>query len=272
VAKRESNLIFYLVALGAAVAAFAYSQKETIVLYGSKVMEAGNELLFKLSLPDYAQGYADLILQVSRETGVDPYILFAIGDRESNWGTQLRQGTGDWTARSGSAWGKTPGAKVVTTLPPGWSAGKLAGPWAIPADGLGWGRGLMQLDLQNSLGVDWTDPLTNIREGAALYQQHLNFFAGNATIPGYTDGSVVSITSSASRLGVDPGDYPDPRPLQGEDLAKAAAAAYNAGDASVLMSIATAQSPDLLTTGGDYSDDSWRRLAAATANLSVNSA
>lgn len=272
-AKKGSNLIFYLIALGAAVAAFAYSQKETIMLYGSKALEAGNELLFKLSLPGYAQDYADLILQVAKETGVDPYILFAIGDRESNWGTQLRQGTGDWTARSAAAWGKTPGATVVTALPKGWNNGGIAaGPWAIPADGLGWGRGLMQLDLQNSLGVNWTDPISNIREGAKLYQQHLTFFTSNSSIPGYTDGSVVSITSSAAKLGVDPGDYPDPRPLQGEDLAKAAAAAYNTGDAHVVLALAAGQSPDFFTTGGDYSEDSWRRLAAATANLSVNSA
>lgn len=268
--KRDSTIYWLLAALGGAIA-LAYQQKETIMLYGSKVLEAGNEWLFKLSLPERAQAYSDLILQVSHETGIDPYILFAIGDRESNWGTQLRQGTGDWTARSGAAWGRTPGATQVRTLPTGWNAGSIASPFAIPADGLGWGRGLMQLDLQNSIGIDWQDPLTNIREAAKLYQKSLTFFAGNAAIPGYTDGSQVFIDSSAARLGVEPGAYPDPRPLQGELLAQSAAAAYNGGNAGVLMALAAGAGQDATTTGADYSADVWRRLNDAVSVLTANS-
>jgi hypothetical protein len=237
------------------------------MLYGSKVLEAGGDLLFNMCLPARAQPYSDMILQVARETGVDPYILFAIGDRESNWGTQLRWGTGDWTARPGAAWGRTPGATVVNTLPAGWSPGTVSAPFAIPADGLGWGRGLMQLDLQNSIGVNWQDPLSNIRAAAKLYQKSLAFFSGNSAIPGYTDGSVVMIDASAKRLAVEPGGYPDPRPLEGELLAQAAAAAYNGGNAGVLMALAAGVGQDATTTGADYSADVWRRLYDALGQL-----
>jgi hypothetical protein len=266
-AKRDSNLIWYLLALGGAIAAFGYTKKEALVLYGSKVFEAGGDLLFKLSLPSRAQPYSDMILMVAKETGVDPYIIFAIGDRESNWGQTLRSGTGDWTVR-GMGWAKTPASQVVYQLPSGWSAGQVSGPpYVIPADGLGWGRGLMQLDLQESLSVDWTDPLSNIRAGAKLYQDGVRFFSGNSPIPGYTDGSVVMIDASAKRLGVEPGGYPDPRPLEGELLAQTAAAAYNTGDANALMALAAGVGQDATTTGADYSADVWRRLQSALAIL-----
>lgn len=59
-------------------------------------------------------------------------------------------GAGDWTARSGG-WLRREGVKIVPDLPAGWYAPRrrgqvVPGPYAIPGDGLGWGRGLFQLD------------------------------------------------------------------------------------------------------------------------------
>lgn len=60
-------------------------------------------------------------------------------------------GTGDWTARTGP-WLRRMGVRIVAELPPGWSAPRkngvaVPGPYAIPLDGLGWGRGFFQADV-----------------------------------------------------------------------------------------------------------------------------
>src|SRR6266704_2932742 len=73
-------------------------------------------------------------------------------------------GTGDWSARAGS-WPHREGVQVIADTPSerlrleksGWSLPMrknpisgvwevATGPYAIPLDGLGWGRGLLQLD------------------------------------------------------------------------------------------------------------------------------
>ena len=51
-----------------------------------------------------------------------------------------------------------------------------------------------------------------------------------------------------------PGDYPDPRPLKGDLLTRAAVAAYNTGEGNVLMSVAAGVEPDATSTGGDYGE------------------
>lgn len=247
-AKRAGAETWMWVALGGAVVAyFAFLKKEAIVSFGTSVFEAGNELYFRYAISDQAADYADLILQVAKETGVDPFILAALGDRESRWGDALSpkgpSGTGD----------------------------------------VGHGRGLLQID-DRSFGPDergvgsgngwlgshdWRDPYTNVRKGADILKGKLAFFQGNGSVKGITDGTNVSITKSASRFGVAQGYYPDPRPLSGDTLTAAGLAAYNTGEGNVLMALACGKSPDTTTANGNYSGDVLAKASAAAATFST---
>lgn len=116
-------------------------------------------------LPALAQG----ALAFAQDHGTKPErvsLLAAICLRESHAGTapgyrpKGPDGSGDWTVRTGH-WTKrgpsvvvhqdTDGARAALQLA-GWSIPKkhgalVAGPYATPLDGRGWGRGLLQLDV-----------------------------------------------------------------------------------------------------------------------------
>lgn len=226
----------------AALAAFATTKKDEIMSVGSRIVDTLRDFAFKQALPDYAQPYAEIILQVSRESAVDPFLIFALGDRESAWGTgsgykpKGPAGTGDWTARSGK----------------------------MPPDGLGWGRGLMQIDYEASKSVAWNDALSNVRAGVRILKQKLAFFQTTVPVTNLTDGVYVVLNSAqAERRGVDPGTYEDPRPLDGDALLTAAIAAYNTGEGNVLRNLAVGLAAEHTTTGGDYASDVQDRIASA---------
>jgi soluble lytic murein transglycosylase-like protein len=176
-------------------------------------------VIFAQLLPSYARPYSGIILRVSREDGVDPFLIFAVGDRESRWATRLdSDGTGDG----------------------------------------GHGRGIMQID-DRSDGAwlathDWLDPYTNVKRGVYILKRKLAFFSGRAPVHGYTDGTWVSVDRSAAKLGVSPGKYRDPRPLTGSALWEAAIAAYNSGEGNVLMAIAVGRPAEYFTADGDDAD------------------
>lgn len=206
------------------------------MLFGSKVIDSAHESIFRWTLPSYAQPYADVILRVSREKGLDPFLIFALGDRESGWGRYLNaDGTGD----------------------------------------SGHGHGLMQIDdgsFAEWLAThDWRDPYTNVSKGASILQAAIGFFQGRAAVKGYTDGTRVQIDKSAARLKVAPGYYPDPRPLSGDALWRAAIAAYNTGSANVLMNLATNHPAEFTTTGGDYTSDVVARANAVAKKYDASS-
>lgn len=210
---------WWLVGAGALIA-IAASQKDTIMLFGQRIVDAAHETIFKALLPDYADAYGDVMLRVAREQSTDPFLVFALGDRESRWGDALDEN--------------------------------------LKGDS-GHGHGLMQID-DRSWGLWlashlWTDPYTNVTKGVLILKGKLSFFTGRSVVLGYTDGTTVTIDKSAAKLGVSPGKYPDPRPLSGDALWKAAIAAYNTGEGNVLMAIAAGKSPDTTTAGGDYSGD-----------------
>ena len=220
----------YWYALGGAVLAYLYYQKEAIVAGVQAVSVWGKEQYFDAVLPAYAQPYASAILAASKATGVDPFTIFALGDRESGWGQYLSPpgpgGTGDSTH----------------------------------------GRGLMQIDDRTwaswLASNDWTDPATNVLKGAQILKSDLDFFAGTSPIQGLVDASGVYLPSSvAAARGVAPGYYPDPRPLSGDALTQAALAAYNTGMGNVLYSIAAGLSPDATTTQGNYATDVAQRAS-----------
>lgn len=122
----------------------------------------------------------------------------------------------------------------------------------LTGDG-GHGRGLMQIDDRfHANYIDkgtWKDPASNIDYGVSLLASYHNQMRMTPT------ASMRTLIKSAQRLGIDPGQYPDPRPLIGQDALTAAIAAYNAGTTAVLDAIAAGFNPDLMTTGKNYSAD-----------------
>lgn len=161
--------------------------------------------------------YSDMIIRASKAKKVSPFAVATLGAHESRWGRALTPpgpgGNGDYEARAmGSKTSPPKGCKVVTTLPAGWTPRSDAktGPWYIPIDEKGFGRGLMQLDVVGSgLGdmPGWQDPETAI---------------------GY--GAQVLANKRAALMQAEPG-------LKGIDLLVASLEAYNYGEGNVIANI-----------------------------------
>src|SRR5574340_31616 len=230
---RKVNPIL-LAGLGGAVALYAFSQRKAIMLFGSRIVDAAQDTIFRLQLPSYARDYSGIMLRVSREESVDPFLIFGIGDRESGWGTAagLDQfgpaGRGDY----------------------------------------GHGHGFMQIDDRDADNAAflasgaWTDPYLNVQFGVRKLKRKLAFFQSRGTVSGLTDGSNVYLSQTqANKRGVDPGNYPDPRPLEGAELWQAAISAYNTGEGNVLRNLAAGLSPEFTTAGSDYLTDVSERAA-----------
>jgi len=129
------------------------------------VMRAREDARVEVALPTYARPYLSAIMAASRATGISPLVIAAVGDHETRWGYAegytprgSPAGTGDWTPR-GSSW-----------------------PYPMPPDGLGWGRGLMQLDYGAQAEWHaanpgaWRDPARNVRRGAEILREARDFF------------------------------------------------------------------------------------------------
>jgi hypothetical protein len=188
----------------------------------------------RAALPVAARPYAEAIFAAAAETGEDPLVLAAIGQHESNWGTSrwLHQagpgGTGDFMVRSVTRAGGKPGVQQVGGLYPvgrvSWTNPQnLAPPFVVPADSLGWGRGLMQLDWVTGPAqqIDWANPFANVIAGARVLAGKRRYVA--------------------SKTG-----------LVGDELTWAAVGAYNAGEGRVSSAILNGQDPDTVTYGGKY--------------------
>lgn len=217
-----------LVGLGAAI--LAYAKRSSIMLFGQKIVDSAHAAIFAAQLPDRARPYASIIIRVSNEEDVDPFLIFAIGDRESQW----TQAIGGYPGGTG--------------------------------DG-GHGRGIMQIDDRSFpawlAANDWTDPYTNVKKGVQILKGKMRVLASNMAINGITDGATVTLGSaSANTRGVPAGSYPDPRPLQGVDLWIAAIAAYNTGEGSVIRNLAAGRPAEFTTAGGDYASDVADRASA----------
>jgi Transglycosylase SLT domain len=167
-----------------------------------------------------ARKYYSAISQAATTYNLEPSLICAIGSRESDWGqgSDMRpkgpSGTGDWAARNPQRWG-----------------------YAMPPDGLGWGRGLMQVDYaESSFGKTgaWMDPTANILFGANELATNVKHYTAN--------------------------------PIQGVDPVRAAVAAYNCGQGGVAKAIADGYGVDQYTAGRDYSTDVLQRAAWFKSN------
>lgn len=152
--------------------------------------------------------YAQDIQGAAQKHGIPAEYICGVGSRESLWGLALRPkgpaGTGDWAPRNGR----------------------------MPPDGLGWGRGLMQIDYAShpfAQTGDWRDPAANISYGGDILGQNYDYFR------------------RARYSGVDP--------------LRAAIAAYNCGIGNVERAIHAGEDVDARTTGRNYSQDVLRRAA-----------
>lgn len=165
-------------------------------------------------LADYKESkqYEAIVRMVHDETDVDIPIIWGIGSRESRWGRILKPagagGCGDYTKRKPKA---------------GIRAGSL------PPDGLGFGRGLMQIDYDShefARTGNWRDAESNIR---------------------YAIKDVLLVNVRYFKMKV---------PSVSESLRTTAAiAAYNCGPGTVRKLLELGADVDKFTSHGNYSAD-----------------
>jgi len=157
-----------------------------------------------------AEKYRKYIQEACSLYNFQDSVIAGIGSRESGWGLFLKPkgpiGTGDFTPR-----------------------GRLSGyrNTVLPTDGLGFGRGLMQIDYdyhEFARTGNWRDPRENILYGTKL-------LCGNKNIK--KKRTIYS----------------------GDELLRAVIASYNAGPGGIIKACKRGLNIDHFTTGGDYSKD-----------------
>ena len=247
-------------ASGLGVVALLIFKRKDIGLLASKVVTAGKEAAFAAVLPSGVSSYASELLASANRYGLSPWMLAGIMYRESQGGLAKGyepkgspRGTGDRIPRgSGSVYFKF--ANPATGLPP---------------DGLGWGRGVMQIDYgaHNAwvTSNDWGNAQKNIDYAASIVANNARFFqaapGGPITVEAWRlkgltspSGQVV-VKGWADKYGLkSTGPFRDPRPLSGDKLIEATLAAYNAGSKGVLQAIAAGLPASAATAGNDYAD------------------
>lgn len=220
---------------------------------------------FTKALPDRAKPFAPMILDAS-DALVAPFLIFGLGDRETLWGTAqaYQKDTGDWSPR---LWSMQhvhafPHVRIVKR------AADVNYAYVMPDDGLGWGRGLLQLDFVAEYdwlkANDWRDPKLSIPKGVAHLKTKFDFFSSTAPVTGITDGKVVTMPPGfAKHWALPTGTFPDPRPLLSNALELASVAGYNAAKENVLLAVAAGglaavdlcTTPSQPNTPGNYSTD-----------------
>lgn len=156
-----------------------------------------------------AQQYSSIIMAASSRFNVPPSVICGIGSRESHWGLALKPqgpaGTGDFAHRA---------ARAARTT-------------ALPPDGGGFGRGLLQIDYdwhEFARTGNWRSPQDNVFYGCQVLTQGRQFLQ--------------------QRLNLSDGD-----------LLQAAVAAYNCGATATLGALQAGLDVDAKTTGANYSGD-----------------
>ncbi len=161
-----------------------------------------------------ATQYKAFIDEAAAKFGFQPALIGGLGSRESRWGLSLTPpgpaGTGDFIQRRFPARFRT-------------------GP--LPADGGGFGRGLMQIDFdayEFARTGNWADPKENILSGCQVLAD------GRDLIRRKTN-------------------------FDGLPLLRASLASYNAGPGNALTAIRDGRDIDFFTAGRNYSADTLNR-------------
>ena len=163
--------------------------------------------------------YLDYIREAAGQYLIAPAVIAGVGSRESDWGFGLTPegpgGTDDRRSRQPN--------------PP-------LRPGRMPPDGLGFGRGLMQIDWdwhEFARSGNWSDPRSNILYGAAEIADNVRRVERETSL------------------------------IQPSEVLKAALAGYNAGASRVIQRVKSKgiSSVDAVTTGRDYSQDVFERAA-----------
>lgn len=231
-----------------AMVAFVFKKRKVISAMLSKTVDLSQIDAFALALPSGPDSYAMEILNASEQYGVSPWVLAGVMYRESRGGDALTPegagGTGDFTPRmEGNTYFKY--ANPATGLPP---------------DGLGWGRGLMQIDYgaQNAWVTthDWADPQVNVNYAADILSKNQAYFqrgaAGDVTVDAWRLNGSSWLKPWTSYGLTTTGPFPDPRPLSGTQLTEATMASYNGGTSGVLQAVAAGLPADAATASNDY--------------------
>lgn len=129
---------------------------------GNLIFGAAERAALSAIAPAGAQQYIADLLQVASANDISPFVLLGLVNQESGWGKYLSpknspSGTGDFGARDFSPskhqalvdQGLLKIVPDVDSLPAGWKLAATAvtdGPYIIPADGGGFGRGFVQFD------------------------------------------------------------------------------------------------------------------------------
>lgn len=200
-------------------------------------LSLANAAKFLYGLPAQTRPYAADLWDAGKKYGIDPFILAGIMERESISGAALYpkgpSGTGDWTARP-PGWSIAKHGKIVTKLPltdgvQRWMPHPSLpnGPFYIPLDEKGWGRGLMQIDEAVHYdwlhANDWTNPKVLIDKAAKELSANLALMAKGG--------------------------------LKGSLLVHAAVSGYNVAPSTALADARAGRSPDANTTGKNYARD-----------------
>lgn len=160
-----------------------------------------------------AAPYRPFVENAARQFGIPLFVLAGLGSRESHWGLLLKpQGC----AGCGDAVPRPPRGDRASPLPP---------------DGMGYGRGLLQIDYDGhpfARGSDWKDAAQNILYGAKVLTDCRDLIA--------------------RKTGV-----------EGNDLMRAALAGYNCGAGNALKAIRDGRDIDFYTAHRDYSKDVMNR-------------
>lgn len=137
-------------------------------------------------------------------------VIAGVGSRESAWGLLLKPagpaGTGDFVPR-----------RFPTAFRPS----------GLPADGGGFGRGLMQIDFdafEFARTGNWQDPQANVEFGCSVFTENVNLIGRKSSVTG-------------------------------QRLLQAAIAAYNCGAGNVLRALQDGNDIDFYTAGRNYSAD-----------------
>lgn len=166
-----------------------------------------------------AEQYRRIADEAGRAFAISPALIGGVGSRESRWGLGLKvpnrtddraAGTGDFAKRS---------------YPTRYRTGPL------PADGGGFGRGLMQIDYdfhEFARTGNWADPQANVEYACRLLVTFREFVMHRAS-------------------------------LDGDCLTRAMLASYNCGPGNALRALRDGRDVDFYTAGRNYSADVLRR-------------